>query len=239
MYHAIAGFADDPNMLCVSPQRFEEQMSYLRRRKLRGVSVGELCRLAGTGDDKNLIGLTFDDGYKDFLHAAVPILERFGFSATVFVVAGLLGKENRWKHAYQPPLRMKLLEPGDLRIVSERGMEVGSHSMTHADLTGLDRRMLEEEVEDSRQVLSEVLGKEVEGICYPYGRVNHMVVEAARQAGYAYGCGWRTPLQYSYSAYNLARVYVSRKDRRLRLAAKLRAYPQYSAVMRYLKSLRG
>jgi peptidoglycan/xylan/chitin deacetylase (PgdA/CDA1 family) len=235
MYHAVADLADDPNMLGVSPQRFEAQMLHLKRRKLRGVSIRELRRAMSSGDATNLIGLTFDDGYKDFLHTAVPILESFGFSATVFVVAGMLGKENDWKHAHHPRPQMELLGPTDLREVSERGMEVGSHSMTHADLSGLNPRELEEEVKGSRRVLSELLGEEVEGLCYPYGSVGRAAVEAVRQAGYAYACGWRTSLSFDHDAYNLPRIYMGEKDNSLRVAAKLKVYAQYSAITQRLK----
>jgi peptidoglycan/xylan/chitin deacetylase (PgdA/CDA1 family) len=232
MYHVTTDLADDPNKLSVSPQQFEAQMLYLKRRNLRGVSIRELLRAMSAGDARDLVGLTFDDGYTDFLHTTVPILESFGFTATVFAVAGMLGKENSWKHAFYPRPRMELLDATGLREVSERGMEVGSHSMTHADLSGLDPRMLAEEVKGSRRVLSELLGEEVEGFCYPYGSVDRAASEATRHAGYAYACGWRTPLEYGYGAYNLPRIYIAEKDNRMRLAVKLRVYSQYSAITR-------
>lgn len=235
MYHAIADPAHDPNKLCVSPARFEAQLLYLKQHNLRGVSVKELYHARSTGAAKSLIGLTFDDGYKDFLHAAVPILESFGFSATVFVVAGLLGKKNRWEHAHNPTPQMELLEATDLLEVSERGMEVGSHSLTHADLSGLNPRMLEEEVKGSHRVLSELLGEEVAGFGYPYGHLNHAAVESVRQAGYAYACGWRILLKHGGGAYNLRRIYISEKDNHLRIAAKLKAYSQYSAITRHFR----
>jgi len=187
------------------------------------------------GDDSNLIGLTFDDGYKNFLHTAVPILEAFGFTATVFVVAGLLGKENDWKHAYNPRPVMELLGTTDLRETAEHGMEVGSHSMTHADLADLSPRTLEGEVQGSRQVLSEILGEEVDGLCYPYGSVDHAAVEAVRRAGYAYACGWRTPLKHGHEPHNLPRIYVSDRDNSWRLAAKLKVYSQYSMITQRFK----
>src|SRR5918997_2390157 len=165
MYHSISQLGDDPNLLCTSPARFESQLLYLKRHNLRGVSVQELRRAMSTGEDKGLIGLTFDDGYEDFLHTAVPIMESLGYSATVFIVADL-PEENDWTHAFTPRPRLKLLDAEGVREVSERGMEVGSHSMTHARLSGAKPELLEREVGDSRRVLSEVLGRAVEGFCY-------------------------------------------------------------------------
>jgi peptidoglycan/xylan/chitin deacetylase (PgdA/CDA1 family) len=63
-------------------------MLYLKRHNLRGVSMRELSLALNTGEATALVGMTFDDGYEDFLDAAVPTLEKLGFSATVFVVAG-------------------------------------------------------------------------------------------------------------------------------------------------------
>jgi peptidoglycan/xylan/chitin deacetylase (PgdA/CDA1 family) len=73
-YHSISRLEDDPNMMCTSPERFESQMLYLKRRNLRGVSVRELLRAWSTGSAKGLVGLTFDDGYEDFLHVALPVV---------------------------------------------------------------------------------------------------------------------------------------------------------------------
>jgi peptidoglycan/xylan/chitin deacetylase (PgdA/CDA1 family) len=88
MYHSISRPEVDYDPLCTSPERFEAQMLYLKRHNLRGVSMRELSLALNTGEATALVGMTFDDGYEDFLDAAVPTLEKLGFSATVFVVAG-------------------------------------------------------------------------------------------------------------------------------------------------------
>jgi peptidoglycan/xylan/chitin deacetylase (PgdA/CDA1 family) len=229
MYHAVADPADDPNMLCTSPERFEAQMLYLKQRNLRGVSVRELLLAMRTGNARRLVGLTFDDGYEDFLRTAVPILKEFDFSATVFVVAGMLGKESDWKHTHNPRPRMELLRAQDLTEVMAYGMEVGSHSMTHADLAALDPETRDQEIAGSRQVLSEILGEEVEGFCYPYGTLDGAAVVAARRAGYAYACGWRKR-RGETDVHDLPRIPMSHRDHLLRLAAKLKVYGQYSQM---------
>ena len=236
MYHSIDQLDDDPNMLCTSPARFESHLLYLKKRNLRGVSMRELCRAMSTGEDEGLVGLTFDDGYEDFLCTAVPIMESLGHSATVFVVAGI-PEENAWEHAFAPRPRLKLLDAEGVREVAERGMEVGSHSMTHARLSGARPESLEREVIDSRLALSEVLGSSVEGFCYPYGSLDSGAVRAARRAGYAYACGWNTPVERS--VYDLPRIPVSDRDGLPRFAAKLRVYSQYSAAKRALLRLRA
>ena len=118
MYHSVSRLTPDPNMVCTSPERFEEQMLYLKRRGLRGVAVRDLLRAEREGEAARLVGLTFDDGYRDFLTEAVPIMESFGFQATVFAVVGKV--ENDWEHAYPPRPRMQLLSAEELRRVSRR-----------------------------------------------------------------------------------------------------------------------
>src|SRR5215210_3605737 len=169
MYHSVSRAEGNNAALCTSPEQFEAQMLYLKRRKLRGVSMRDLRRAMNSADTKGVVALTFDDGYEDFLSAALPTLERMGFSATVFVVAGKLGKGNDWEHRGGPRPLLKLLRAEGVREASERGMEVGSHSMTHPRLSGLDTEMLVYELRASRQALSEIVGAPVEGLCYPYG----------------------------------------------------------------------
>jgi len=230
MYHSVRWLANDPNQLCISPERFEAQMLYLKHRGLRGVSMRELRRATSIGETKGLVGLTFDDGYEDFLHTAVPVMERLGFSATVFVVAGMLGGESRWKSVYGPMPRLKLLGAEDLREISARGMEVGSHSMTHAMLHSLEPERLEREVNNSRRILRELLSETVEGFCYPYGLLDSAAVQAVRQAEYTYACSVKDRVERS--AYDLSRIPVTEKDHLLRFKVKLKVYRLYSNIRR-------
>jgi peptidoglycan/xylan/chitin deacetylase (PgdA/CDA1 family) len=230
-YHAVAQLEDDPNRTCISPARFESQLLSLKRRRLRGTSVRELLRARSTGNDKALVGLTFDDGYKDFLHTALPTLEKYGFSATVFVVAGMLGKDNNWEHWYSPRPKMPLLETADLREIAERGVEIGSHSMSHPKLPTLDLDSLESEVSGSRQVLSEVLGEAVEGFCYPYGVLDYSSIRAVQRAHYAYAC--TVNARVAWSTYDLPRIPISEVDNHLRFAAKLRIHSYYRTAKRF------
>jgi peptidoglycan/xylan/chitin deacetylase (PgdA/CDA1 family) len=86
------------------------------------------------------------------------------------------------------------------------------------------------EVTDSRHILSEVLGETVKGFCYPYGSLDEVAVQAVRQAGYAYACGWKTRVERD--AYDLPRIPVSEKDSLLRFATKLEVYSPYSKIKR-------
>jgi peptidoglycan/xylan/chitin deacetylase (PgdA/CDA1 family) len=222
MYHSISRQSDH-DALCTSPERFEAQMLYLKRHNLRGVTMRELCRAMNTGDARDLVGLTFDDGYEDFLSTALPTLEKLGFSATLFVVAGMLGEENTWEHRGGPRIRLRLLDAKGVREISERGMEVGSHTVTHPRLSDLDPEILAGEVGDSRQMLSEIVGTQVEGFSYPYGDLDAPAVRAARSAGYVYAVA--TKKQIEYGIHDWPRTYVGEKDSPLRFGVKLMVNP--------------
>lgn len=96
-YHRIAEPAFDPWSLCVSPRRFDEQLGAIRRHA-RAVSLRELtCALAADEPVQGMVAITFDDGYVDLLEHGLPLLERHGVPATVFVITGALGAEFWWE----------------------------------------------------------------------------------------------------------------------------------------------
>ena len=185
----------------------------------------DLHKAVSVGDAQGLVGLTFDDAYDDFLYTAVPVLKKFDFSATVFVVAGMLGESNTWKHMYKPEPRKRLLTAEQLREVLSQGMEVGAHSMTHIELIDLFEEQIYHEVSESRRLLVEALGTAVEGFCYPYGRSDQATVRAVRDAGYDYACGVHRLTDKD--VHNLPRIPVSDEDGALRFAAKLRVYSRF------------
>src|SRR5882757_1771876 len=90
MYHSITPYREDPYQITVTPARFEQQMRWLRRRGLRGASVREVLDARAMGCGQGLVGLTFDDGYADFVDYALPVLKRYGFTATAYLIAGRL-----------------------------------------------------------------------------------------------------------------------------------------------------
>lgn len=216
MYHGVGRVAADPFGLFVSPQRFREQMRILRSLGLRGVSLGELGDAVTRRGAGGLVGITFDDAYRDVLGWVPPVLERHGFTATVFAVSGLLGGKNVW----DPPPRRGLMDAGDLRDLVLQGWEVGSHSSSHVRLSGLDADRLRHEVAGSRAALAEVTGVAPRTFCYPYGDADAAAVRAVHEAGYSYACAvWR--LAGPPTRLAIPRVGVVERDRGLRFAAKL------------------
>ncbi|MFJ6136708.1 polysaccharide deacetylase family protein [Kitasatospora sp. NPDC092286] len=215
MYHSVAVEQEDPYRLTVSPERFADQMDWLHRRGRRGVSVRELLRARAAGRGDRLVGLTFDDGYADFARHAVPILQAYGFTATAYVVADLLGRDNDWDT--EGP-RKKLLTGRQVAELAATGWEIGSHGLGHQALPGLPAEVLAAQTRESRRALEEVVGGPVTGFCYPYGAVDLPATLAVRDAGYDHACAIaHSPLTGRYA---LPRCYVGDRDGAWRLRAK-------------------
>ena len=214
MYHSVEPYQADPYLVTVSPPRFGQQMGWLARRGLRGVSMRELLAARAAGTGRGLVGLTFDDGYADFSRHAVPVLRRYGFGATVFVIAGRLGGDNAWDP--EGP-RKRLMDAGEVRDLAQAGIEIGSHGLRHVRLPAA-RQTLAEEVGGSRRILQDVTGEPVGGFCYPYGDLDAGAVARVRETGYDYGCAiW--PSEYT-SRHALPRTYIGEADTAPRLWAK-------------------
>ncbi|MFJ8588589.1 polysaccharide deacetylase family protein [Streptomyces sp. NPDC093595] len=221
MYHSIDDTTDDPYQVTVSPARLDRQLRWLRDRGLRGVGVRQLLLYAARhGDTRGLVGLTFDDGYADFLEHAVPVLRRHECTATVFVLPGRLGGENDWD-AHGP--RKPLLGEEGVRRCAAAGMEVASHGLLHVSLPAARDAALDREVAHSREVLRTITGTAPEGFCYPYGHVDARVVRAVREAGYAYGCAV-DPAPGLAGVFALPRVHIGQRDSAWRLHAKYRLH---------------
>ncbi|MET8830164.1 polysaccharide deacetylase family protein [Streptomyces sp. NPDC004610] len=219
MYHSVGDRADDPYGITVTPERLAGQLRWLERRGLRGVGVADLLAARARGAGKGLVGLTFDDGYADFTAHALPLLHRFGFGATLFVLPGRLGGVNAWD-----PLgpRKPLLTADGIRRAADGGVEIGSHGLTHLDLTRADDPTLKAEVVESAELLTDLTGAPVTGFCYPYGTIDTRVIEAVREAGYGYAVAIDPgPLT---SRYALPRVHIGQRDTAVRLHLKQRLH---------------
>ncbi|WP_267243123.1 polysaccharide deacetylase family protein [Streptomyces sp. PR69] len=216
MYHSAADPSDDPYGITVAPERLDLQLRALRRRGLAGVGVSTLLRARAAGRGRGLVGLTFDDGYADFVDSALPVLRRHDCTATVFVLPGRLGGVNAWDP--EGP-RKPLLTADQIRAVAAAGMEVGSHGLVHRDLTAAGDDVLREETRGSRELIRELTGRAPDGFCYPYGYLDRRAADAVRAAGYAYGCAI-DPGPLLGDVHALPRTHISQADRSARLLAK-------------------
>jgi peptidoglycan/xylan/chitin deacetylase (PgdA/CDA1 family) len=184
-YHNVA-FAPAParfKLLYVNPDRFERQLWSLHRLGLRGVSMGEGVARLRNGTARGYVVFTFDDGYADTLLTAAPLMRRYGFGATCYVVSSALGAYNHWDAQYLQETK-PLMSRQQLDQWLAAGMEVGSHSCSHQRLHELSPDAAWDEIAQSRAALRNMLGVPIEHFAYPFGGFNAATVELVRRAGY-------------------------------------------------------
>jgi peptidoglycan/xylan/chitin deacetylase (PgdA/CDA1 family) len=184
-YHNVAKAPKEARfkLLYVSPESFERQLWTLHRIGLRGVSTTEGIARLHNGTARGCVVLTFDDGYADTLTTAAPLIKRYGFSATCYVVSGAVGTYNRWDAEYLQETK-SLMSREQIDEWLAAGMEVGSHSCSHARLKELPRDTAQYEIAESRAALRKMFGIPVEHFAYPFGHFTAESVELVRLAGY-------------------------------------------------------
>jgi peptidoglycan/xylan/chitin deacetylase (PgdA/CDA1 family) len=165
--------------------------------------------------------VTFDDGYRDNLTRALPLLRCLGVRATFFVVSGAVGDANRWTP--EPPLGGRPLLGWDgVRDLLAARMEIGSHTVTHADLTEVEPEVAVRELTESRSRLEQELGVAVRHFAFPYGKRSPALREAAVRAGYRTALGITPGLNsLAVSRYGVRRLEVWGDGRFLRFAIEL------------------
>jgi peptidoglycan/xylan/chitin deacetylase (PgdA/CDA1 family) len=129
--------------------------------------------------------ITFDDGYRDVLTEAWPLLQAYGFTASVFIVPPALGDVAPWEP--EGGERARLLTSAEVAELAEQGIEFGSHTLTHPQLTALGSEEVTRELAESRLALRERLGLDAAAIAYPYGDVDASVQQLAWACGYEFG----------------------------------------------------
>ncbi|RMH94172.1 polysaccharide deacetylase family protein [Lysobacter pythonis] len=184
-YHNLAVPPTDTTMpkLYVEPDAFERQCRLLKRWGIRGVSMSEGLSAWRAGDAHRMIVLTFDDGYLDNLENAVPIMRRYGFSATCYVVSGALAGYNAWD-AGKLGVAKPVMDETAVRAWLSAGFEIGSHTVNHPHLDQLGDEAALAELVESRTALGRLAGHEIAHFCYPYGDHTERTVELVRRAGY-------------------------------------------------------
>lgn len=172
----------------IPTRSFQRQMAFLHASRYHVLSLRELVTgLEGRASiPKRAVHLTFDDGTADFAEQAWPVLRRYEFPATVFLVSDYIGKHAEWlgKTGGQD---VPLMDAGTILRLQSEGARFGSNTRTHTHLVGLDAERLNDEVAASRSALAQLLGRDVFAFCYPYDEVNRALLRAVGNAGYRLG----------------------------------------------------
>ncbi|MBD2355852.1 polysaccharide deacetylase family protein [Tolypothrix sp. FACHB-123] len=186
-YHSVNQERKDS--LAVSTIDFDNQLAWLKKQGYRSLTLAEFL-LQPVKKGEKVVIITFDDGYADNYHLAFPILKRYGFVATIFLVSDYINTDQifywdvpKISNNYEQSL-YKLLTWEQVQEMLDYGIEFGSHTCTHPELSSLSREQCIEEITRSRQDLEAKLGREVVSFCYPRGKLNTEVIQLVEQAGY-------------------------------------------------------
>jgi peptidoglycan/xylan/chitin deacetylase (PgdA/CDA1 family) len=204
-----------PADIDISPHRFEEHLRWLVKRRER---VVPLRNTLSAPKNKNLIAITFDDGYLDNLTIALPLLEKYDLPMTLFMAAGFIGEEG-------------YLTADDLRFLAKHPLvTIGSHTFSHPHLTRLSEKEARFELLESKKLLEEITEKTIDLLAYPYGDCNRAIERLSEECGYA--AAWSV-WNGNDTPHSRWRIPLGRNDNLPRFIAKVS--PFYFPVKRILK----
>lgn len=221
-YHSIS---DSSDFFAVPPDQFERQMQYVRKHFDVVPLARAFAHAAGERVKRDSIAITVDDGYRDFVTEALPVLKRHNIPSTVFIIGdipipGELGNDH------------SLLSKSDAQALADPLIEVGSHTQTHKKLTKISAEEALREMQESRIAIGNTFGVPVRYLSYPKGSYNKSVMRDAAIAGYA---GAVTVVERGVkkgdSPYALPRIQIDSTTSFSRFRAKLtRAADWYYAL---------
>lgn len=206
--------------LVVAPASFGWQMRMLALMGYRGLSMRDLEPYLNGDKQGKVVGITLDDGYQNNVRHALPILQARGFTATCYGVSGEIGGSNIWDHGIVAP--QPLMTHTDWQVWRDAGMDIGSHTRTHAKLTELDANQARLEITKAKTELEQAIDCEVRHFCYPYGWYRSEHEQMAREAGYVTATTTqRGRVRPGDNPYSLRRIMVARANNPLQFYMKI------------------
>ena len=207
--------------LVVSPGSFARQMWLLKLLGFRGLSMRDLEPYTNGALQGRVVGITFDDGYENTVLNALPVLRKMEFTATCYAVSNMIGATNSWD-AHLGIEEKPLMALKDWKIWRDSGMEVGSHTRSHPNLTTLSTADSHMEIVTSKQELEQLLSCEVRHFCYPFGQFEKDHISTVKEAGYISATTTRRGLIHEGDdPYTLRRVMIASATNMVQFALKV------------------
>lgn len=197
MYHSVKYEKDNP--VRIPKENFESQMKYLKDNGYTTLSLDELYDFfeKNVPVPKKSVVLTFDDGYKDNYENAYPILKKYGFKATIFVITNCIGTG-------------EYLTSDELKELQQNGIDIESHTVNHEALNEISYDKQLETLKGSKESLEKLLNKKIKYIAYPYGKYNENTIKAAKATSYKLAVTTNGKwADKSDGIYTLDRVFIS------------------------------
>jgi peptidoglycan/xylan/chitin deacetylase (PgdA/CDA1 family) len=210
----------------VTPKAFEDQLRYMREAGYQGIGLEEWRNAVYKKIplESQSVLLTFDDGCRDFLTYAWPLLKHYGFTATVFLITSQIGQSKIWDQICGDEI--SLLSWKEIRQLQSEGVTFGSRSVSHPDLTSLPLKEALREIRQSRIILQSELGIHISSFAYPYGKFNRVIEYLVGVRGYDFGLSCEPGLcTVNHSFLALPRIELKGSDSLEKFVAKLGSLP--------------
>jgi O-antigen biosynthesis protein len=212
LYHSVdRDFNNAYRRWAISPSTFDRHMTFLAEHGCKPTTVSQFVEVLRmqSAVDPNTVLITFDDGLRDFHTGAYPILQRYGFSATLYVVAGHVGATSHWLGVLGEGKRA-MLNWSEMQEISSHGIEIGAHSISHPNLDLLDEGKAANEIKRSKICLEDHLNKPVKSFAYPYGYASSKTRRIVRDSGFTSACRVRHALSSTEeNRFALSRIIVT------------------------------
>ncbi len=188
LYHSIV----NPNSASKYPNSislpiFEKHLIWLKEMGYQSTTFSNLTNILENNIEninRKYILITFDDGLANNIENALPILTKHGFTAMIFAVVGRIGKDIDWGKS----VGLKLADINQLYNWINAGCEVGSHTLTHPQLTSISPDRVQKEIIESKSILENLFSRRIDHFCYPYGAFDSESFYAVKSAGYKTAC---------------------------------------------------
>jgi peptidoglycan/xylan/chitin deacetylase (PgdA/CDA1 family) len=234
MYHSIAEQASEKfRPFTLSPALFADHVAYLLWRGYTPITVSQFIEMRHKNTRQSIperpVILTFDDGFADFFSAALPVLQRYHFPATIYIATAYMNGTSHWlKRSGESSRRMLRWE--QVREIDMSGIECGAHSHHHLQLDTLSYTEAREEIISSKQLLEEHLEKPVVSFAYPHGYHSMALKQIVREVGFTSACTVKyTMCGMDNDRFALPRLFVS-SDTNVEKLEALLAQPVPSSI---------
>jgi peptidoglycan/xylan/chitin deacetylase (PgdA/CDA1 family) len=189
MYHGTP--TNNPSSkYSIRADQFNAHLRYLKKQGWNSILFRELNSVSAYSE--KTVVLTFDDGYADNYEGAFLPLVKNNMKATWFITTDCIGKHAQWMGS--PSMQTQMLTTGKILEMEKAGMEIGSHTCSHPDLTRLSYQQQLEQMIQSKQILEAIVHGKISSFAYPYGKYNTDSIAAAKAADYQLACtvrpGW-------------------------------------------------
>ena len=236
-FHAVDDVGD---VIAFPPRDFEAGLLAIRDAGIRVVTLADLVSRLRRREPlpRRAAAITFDDGYRSVYEVALPVLERLSMPATVFVPAQT--GESHGAERLPPQEGRERVSWPEMREMGERGIDFGAHTMSHSDLTQLDKASAEQEIAGSREILEQGLERPVTLFAYPFGRHDQASRKIVSETFDAAFSARLNQIRSSDDLFTLPRVemYYFRTPRTFRFLLD-RRLPLYLAARRFPRWVRG